>query len=116
MATLQFPSAQHNFEAGHPDLESAFNDGYRLSDESLGTQLGRWALIAWSVAAWCIGSLFLGSAFFAGASHLWRLLKHTAQCLASQWFDGRVSTTCLDDCPRTDCPSCRVAAAGQRAD
>lgn len=38
---------------------------------------------------------------------------HRAECMKSQWFDGRTAPDCEDVCPRADCPACHPAAVGE---
>jgi hypothetical protein len=62
MTILQFASADLLETRRHPDLDSAFNDGYQLAPRSK-----KVIFLQWTIFSWCIAALLIGTAVMIGA-------------------------------------------------
>jgi hypothetical protein len=68
MTTLQ-PTAQLlRAERHRPDLDGAFNDGYKLGAKPKHGTVLRWTVVAWCLVAWIFGSYGMVSALFGTLS------------------------------------------------
>ena len=71
MTTLYYADEEHQSAGLRPDLDGAFNDGFRGPADSMGSSVKRWVVMVWSVAAWCAGTFVMARAALEHASSVW---------------------------------------------